>query len=287
MKMRRSMTLPAALVVAAVSMVLGAARADVTATREIEDRVRVNGGEPLVVIVDNVFGSVRVTAHDRDSVDMTATETIRGDLQADIDRARAQVELRTESEPGRVAFRVRDVDENGSRRERWNRWDDFNVEYDIQIRVPRGAAVDLATVNDGDIVVDGVRGEFEVSNVNGAVRLTGLRGGGRASTVNGNIEATFERTPEVATLYKTINGRIEVTFPQDLAADLEFKTMHGEIYTDFEAEPVVRQATAERARDGGRMLRMDQSAAVRVGGGGPAHAFQTMNGDIYVRKAAR
>ena len=44
--------------------------------------------------------------------------------------------------------------------------------------MPRDAAVELKTVNDGEIVVDGVRGDFDVRNVNGAVRLSGLRGRG-------------------------------------------------------------------------------------------------------------
>ena len=70
-------------------------------------RCRSTAGQPLVVIVRNIMGSVRVTEHDSDRVEMHAVETIRGDLQADIARARAELQLRTESEPGRVAFRVR------------------------------------------------------------------------------------------------------------------------------------------------------------------------------------
>jgi hypothetical protein len=105
--MRLRLTVPkAAFTAGALTAFFGAARADVTATRTLEDSVRVSGGRPPVVIFKNVFGSIRVTAHDRDTVDMTATETIHGDLQADIDRARAEVHLRTESEgrPSHSAF---------------------------------------------------------------------------------------------------------------------------------------------------------------------------------------
>ena len=85
---------------------------EVTGTRMLQESVRVPGAGAPVVIVKNVFGSIRVTTHDRDTVDMTATETVHGDLQADIARARAEVELRTESEEGRVAFRVRRIGDN-------------------------------------------------------------------------------------------------------------------------------------------------------------------------------
>ena len=130
--------------------------------------------QPLVVIVKNITGSVRVTEHDRDRVEMHATETVRGDLQADIERARAELQLRTESEPGRVAFRVRRIGDDGDATATaadvgWD--DDYSVEYDIEVRVPRGATLDVATVNDGDVTAEGVSGDFTLANVNGAVRL--------------------------------------------------------------------------------------------------------------------
>ena len=283
-----SMDLQAAFAAAILAASAGAARADVTATRTLEESVAVERGSAPLVIVKNVFGSVRVITHNRDTVDMTATETITGDLQSDIDRARAEVELRTDSEPGRVAFRVRRSGADGECDCGRNWWDGFKVQYDIEVRVPQDAALDLATVNDGDIVVEGVRGELEASNVNGGVRLTGLRGAGQVSTVNGKIDARFERAPEEAVSFKTVNGKIDVTFPESLAADLKFQTMNGEIYTDFDAAPVAAEPARQGSRDGrGFVLRMERSPVLRVGGGGPTHSFQTLNGDIYVRKGAR
>src|SRR5690349_7338419 len=226
----RFTTMRLAPVCAALLWSLGAAADDLTATRTIEDSVPVGGERGLVLIVSDVFGSIRVTAHDRDTVDLKAVETVRGKLQADLDKARAEIGLRTQHEPGRVAFRVRRLDDkDGGDCCRGNRWDDYSVSYDIEIKVPRGAAVDLSTVNNGDIVVDGVQGDFVVHNVNGAVRLTGLRGSGEITTVNGPIEATFERAPSAATRFKTVNGKVDVTFPQNLAADLDLETVHGEL----------------------------------------------------------
>jgi DUF4097 and DUF4098 domain-containing protein YvlB len=262
------------------------ARADLTATRTIEDSVPAEPGS-LVVIVDDVFGSIRVTAHDRNVVELTAVETVTGDLRADLDRARAEVELRKQQEPGRVAFRVRRVGDSSSCECGWNRWIDYVVKYDIELRVPRDAGVDLSTVNDGDIVVDGVRGGFEVANVNGAIRLSGLRGSGKVHTVNGKIEARFDAAPLAATSFKTVNGEIEATFPANLAADVETKTMHGEIYTDFDVQPIARDAVAETSRDGRRYTFRRPSAAIRIGAGGPTYSFETLNGDILIRKVQR
>jgi hypothetical protein len=274
----------------ALATALGAAssgsRADLAATRMLQESLAVDRSRPLLVIVDNVFGSIRVTGEERGSVEMTATETIRGDLQADIDRARREVELRIEHEDGRAAFRVRRVGESGDCE--CGRWQDYVVEYEIELRVPQDAAIELETVNGGDIEVVGVRGDVDVRNVNGGVNLAGLRGSGRAATVNGELDARFERAPARATSFKTVNGEIDVEFPRDLAADLEFKTMHGEVYTGFDAEPVVGEPTTERRRDGGAVvIRTARASRVRVGSGGPTHSFETINGDVYVREGGR
>jgi hypothetical protein len=260
-------------------------RAEVVETRMVEESVPLGDERTPLVVVRNVFGSVRVTAHDRPSVDMTATETIRADTQADVERARAEVALHTERDAEEIAFRV----QSGGNDDcdcRWNRWDDYVVEYDIEVRVPAGASLDLSTVNDGEILVDNVHGDFEVRNVNGAIRLTGLRGSGRATTVNGALEATFERVPAGETAFKTVNGRIEVAFPADLSADLAFKTMHGEIWTDFDVEPIPIAPTSESTREGTRfVIRSDRRSLIRVGTGGPTHSFETLNGDIEVVEA--
>jgi hypothetical protein len=288
--LKRFTSFKAAIAAAALAVCASTARAEVTSTRMLEESVRVPGAGAPVVIVKNVFGSIRVSTHDRETVDMTATETVHGDLQADIARARAEVELRTESEEGRVAFRVRRIGDDRDFGNHWdgNHWDGYRIEYAIEVRVPRDAGVELSTVNNGEIVVDGVRGDFVVSNVNGAVRLTGLRGAGRISTVNGPVEASFERAPATATQFKTVNGKIEVTFPPDLAADLDFKTMHGQFYTDFDVQTLARAPETERRRDGDRLvIRTQRASVLRVAGGGPALSFETLNGSVYVRRAGR
>jgi hypothetical protein len=269
-----------------IATLVGAApaAADIVETRELEDSLAVPGREPLVVIVRNIFGPIQVIAHDRDRVEMHATETIRGDLQADIERARAEVALETQQEPGRVAFRVRhrgsDPNCNCG-----PRFEDYRVEYAIELRVPREAAVEVATINDGDLSVEGVAGDFALSNVNGAVRLIDASGSGSVTTVNGKVEATFERAPTEPTSFKTVNGELDVTFPETLAADLGFATMNGEVFTDFDVETIAATPTQSSTRSGAFVMRISRDSTFRVGGGGPRHSFNTLNGDIYIRKA--
>jgi hypothetical protein len=266
--------------VAAVSL----AEAEVVDTRMLEERVAVDDVAGLEVVVDNVFGRIRVTGHDRSTVEMHAVETVRADTQSDIERAHSEVGLRTVQEPGRVAFLVRRTDDDCSC-DCSCRWNGYIVEYDIELRVPHQAAIDVSTVNDGEIVAEGVHGSFRASNVNGPVTLRGLREAGHAETVNGDVFASFERSPVDATSFETVNGDIEVVFPRDLSGDLYFKSMRGEFWTDFAVMSLPVSPVPEAS--GGRtfVIRADRYATVRVASGGPAHTFETLNGDIYVRES--
>ena len=274
---------PAAASAVALLALAGAARADVVETRELAETIPVSAAEPLVVVVENISGPIRITGHDADRVEMQATETVRGDLQSDIERARETMQLRTESEPGRVAFLVRPAGGADDCNCRGRGWDAFSVEYDIEVRVPRGAVLDVATVNDGDVTVEGVNGEFELANVNGAVRLIEAAGGGIVHTVNGDIDASFARVPE-PTAFRTVNGDLDVTFPANLSAELQFNTMRGDVFTDFDVESLSDPPDARRDR-GRYIVRTNRASAFRIGAGGERHSFNTLNGDIYVRKA--
>ena len=96
-------------------------------------------------------------------------------------------------------------------------------------------------------------------------------------------EAAFAAAPSGPSVFRTVNGRVTVTLPGTLSADLRLKTLHGGLYTDFDTTPLPTRATAER-REGRLVFRPDRHASVRVGSGGPELTFETINGDVEVRK---
>lgn len=282
--MRRSIRIATGTASAALLALAGNASAEVVDTRELMETIPVTANEPLVVTVKNIIGPIHVTGHDRNTVEMHATETVHGDLQADIERARADMQLRTETEPGRVAIRVRHVGDDDNDGRRNSSWDNYSIEYDIEVRVPRGATIDISTVNDGDVTVEDVNGEFTLRNVNGGVRLVRAGGSGTINTVNGNVEAVFARAPSEATSFHTVNGELDVTFPANLSAELAFHTMQGDVFTDFDVESL--STPPEVRRDRGRyFMNANRNSAFRIGTGGERYSFNTLNGDIFVRKA--
>lgn len=260
----------------------GGHRGWVTAERTLrEARPLAAGG---TVTVDNYWGAIRVTATDGSEVTMTATETISArdaELQA---RARREVTLRVEEHAGGVRFFVDGPFRCQERQHRWCDWDDlYEVIYDFELRVPRQAKLDLATVNDGDIEVDGVRGPFRVANVNGEITLEGMASGGEAHTVNGGVRVTFAENPQADSEFETVNGNVDVTLRRGLGAEFRLRTMNGEIYSDFEyrARPV---AEVSESRERGRYVyKVDHTTSISIGSGGPRIGLASLNGDLLIR----
>jgi len=273
--------------------VVGAASAGtgVVRSRTLHETVPVEPGRSVTLCVDNVFGSIRVEAHDGPSIEMVAEETVEARDEAAAERARQEVRL----DVGREGDRVRMIVDGPFRdreRDGWchdHDWRDYTVTYDFEIRVPRQTHLELKTVNAGRVEVEGVHGNLRVANVNGGITLEGVGGESvEATTVNGPLKARFDENPSGDSSFHTVNGEIELWLQPDVSADLRFKTFNGQALTDFEVQPLPLEPVVEEGRDGGRrVFRAHSWSAVRVGRGGPQLSFETLNGDILIRDARR
>ncbi|MCP5110139.1 MAG: DUF4097 domain-containing protein [bacterium] len=173
---------------------------------------------------------------------------------------------------------------------------------DLTIQVPRSTSLNIRTVNNGHITVEGISGEIEATNVNGRVSVTDVAGSVVANTVNGGVKVTFtEVTSDKLMSFSSLNGDIDVTFPADVRANVKMETENGDVYTDFDIqmdttprEPIVdeREESEEREVEGGRerkraryRVRTEHAARGTINGGGPEFSFKTFNGDIFIRQA--
>ena len=158
-------------------------------------------------------------------------------------------------------------------------------ETGVRVSVPRQTSVRARTVNDGDVVVEGVTGEHELSNVNEDVTATDISGSVVVNTTNGDITVSMlELTPNKAMSFTSMNGDVEVRLPANLAADLHITTNRGDILTDFDVDVQPRETIVERSEDGERyQVRLESEVRATVGGGGPEMRFKTFNGDIVIR----
>lgn len=243
--------------------------------------------------VDNLYGSITVTADDGETVRMTAHETVEAETAEQLDLARREVSLDISARGNTVAILVDGpfrCDDGAVRGDHcWPRWRDrgYQVRYDFELLVPRTLDLVLSTINDGQVAVRGVSGTFSVRNVNGSIALAEVAGGGRLRTVNGAIDLELVAQPTAGWSLKTINGDLDASFPGDLAADLRFEVRNGDVFTDFEVAPRTLPSAQPTRRGDRFVFKVEPAFGARVAAGGPELAFDTLNGNIYVRNAQR
>lgn len=238
------------------------------------------------LLVDNLAGSIVVEGYDGDVVHLTARRTTRATSERRYNEASEDITLEVVAERDRIEVVV-----ESPWRDRWGGWErrgyeyyGYRVRYDLRLKVPKNIAVYLRTIDEGDIEVRGIEGRFEVKNVNGSVSMNDIAGYGRVATVNGSLDLSFSTPPTDDCAFRTVNGEVNVIFPTGLSAVLVLKTFNGKAYTDFDfmaAKPSTWKQVTKRGRT---MYKLTDRYAVQVGDGGPRIAFDTLNGDITIKK---
>lgn len=238
--------------------------------------------------VNNVNGFIHVTGDGGNTVRLDAEKIMRARDSGEMARAKSEVTLDINQKDGIAQFYVngpfRDHDHASSYHgfhESESRH--YDVTYNLTIRVPRTIGLTLKTVN-GELICADTSGKFDVNGVNGSITMTGIAGSGYVRTVNGPTTVTFRENPKAESEFHSLNGKVDVSFQPDLSADIRVKTFNGAAYTDFESTALAGQASI--AQNGAKWVyRKNQFANLRVGKGGPELTFETLNGDIRIRKA--
>lgn len=285
-KVARSACLASGLVLLASS---SAFSEELRESRVLEESYTLKSDGPPRIVVDNIFGSINIRGHRSDVVLLKARETHFAESAAAMARSWDEVGLEVFQRDAEIEFFVdgpfRRSDCEDRRRSSRREDPNYQVRYDFEILVPSQARLLVKTVNDGDIAVVDVRGDFEVSNVNGSIRLSGLAGSGSAETINGEVSAQFDVNPRAATRFSTINGEVDVHFQPDLSAELRLEAKWGEIWTEYAVRPLPNPAPTRRVESGRTVIEFNSGSRVQVGAGGPILEFETLNGDIYVRRS--
>ncbi len=255
----------------------------------VEKTFTVENPQAARVEVENVWGDIRVTGTSGREVRILARETISGDSKQDVDRARQDVRLELTQSGDTVRayvdgpFRCDCRDgRTGTRRGRLG----YKAIFDFEIQAPAEAAVYLRTVNNGEIAVSGISGDYDIENINGRAEIADAAGSGRVYALNGGVKVTFRRNPRGESYFGSLNGPVDLYFQPDLSADLRLKTFNGEIYSDFPVTALPRPAGTTERHDG-RTVYKSRWAGARIGKGGPEIALDGFNGDIRILKRGK
>ena len=237
-------------------------------------------GQPGSLKVELMNGSIKVTAYS--GKDVVVGYSGRGDDDRKKDRQNDAAANGLRRIPNN-SFGLEASEENNRVVVRTN---SFNKEMDLDIKVPRDFSVKLSTLNGGKIIVEGVNGEMEISNLNDDIRLTDVSGSVVANTLNGDLQVSLRKiNPNVPMAFSTMNGKIDVALPANAKFVTKMKTDNGEIYSDFEMNFNKDDKEKDLVKvGGGKSIKLDKWLYGSVNGGGPEFMFKTFNGNIYIRK---
>ncbi|WP_258137987.1 DUF4097 family beta strand repeat-containing protein [Mucilaginibacter phenanthrenivorans] len=242
------------------------------------------------VAICNLDGSIRVEGYAGDKVIIEIDETITADDQKTVEEGKRDFKLGFDQKGDSViAYTAYPYDTRPHRN--WNRGNNDNhIEYQVKlqytVKVPNQVDLYASTVNEGDIFVKNVYGVLKINNVNGGIEIANAKGTTSAHTVNGPVTVTYLRNPPEASSYYSVNGELNVTYPQDLSADVQFKSMNGEFFTDFSNAEVLpsRVSKTETKSGSGTTYKLSKASDIRFGSGGKTFKFETLNGNIYIKK---
>jgi hypothetical protein len=242
--------------------------------------------KPRELLVDNIFGSIEVEGYEGQEVKLFIYKTLKGQSKKKIQKAREEVKLEITEEGNTIDLYVDGPFRCHNKRGRGKKWRDpgYEVQFDFDLKVPQKINLYLQTVNNGNIEVQNVDGEFEIKNVNGKIVMTEVGGAGQAHTVNGEVRVLFSRNPESDCSFHTINGPIEITFCKNLSADFRLKTFNGEAYSDYPFSYISGRAAIQGRKKGKYVYKSDRFIGIRVSKGGPEIKMDTLNGNILISK---
>lgn len=242
------------------------------------------------LFIYNVTGFIKVEGYSGTKIILEMDKTITADDDKNLEAGKKEFSLAfSQKSDSILAYIASPFDSRPRRNWQYNN-DRRDIEYDFKVdftvKVPYGINLHISTVNDGIITVNNVSGNLHVNNVNDEISIKNAKGTTYAHTVNGDVTVNYTTNPSEESSYYTINGNIRVTYQPGLSADLQFKSMNGEFYTDF-SETVLLPATTKKIQNTkgeGTVYKLDAVTSVRFGRGGKIFRFETLNGNVYIKK---
>ena len=258
------------------------------------------------LIVSNINGGIKVEGYSGDKILLEVKKTINAKTDERLDRGKAELQLGVMDRADTVIFYISDGCNQFIRSKRNGRnsgsphqggWGyqsinshGCNLVYDytmdFTLKVPASVNLSVNTINEGDVIVNNVNGIVKASNINGNIRLTRLKGEAEAHTINGDVDIEYVSIPEEPCRFYTLNGDINAFFPPALSANLTFESFNGSFYTNMDDLESLPQKVIKSNRGEGLQYKITGNQ-FKVGNGGPLLAFETFNGNVYLKKSTK
>lgn len=243
--------------------------------------------ESSVFALYNISGYVKVEGYSGNQVMIEVDQTITSNNAEDLELAKNEFKAGFDQKADSIiAYTAAPYDSRPNKGNNKNISRHYTFRLDYTVKVPNNMNIRVSTINGGEVMVKDVYGTLNASNINGSINIINAKAATEAHTVNGSLTASYLVVPP-ASDYKTVNGKVEITYPASLSADLQLKSMHGQYYTDFpNTENIPADVVKTTTRNNnGAMYKLNKITKVRVGNGGKLFKFETLNGNIYIKKS--
>jgi len=141
---------------------------------------------------------------------------------------------------------------------------------DLVIKVPLNFSLMLKNLTAGDIKVDNVTGDHEISISAGNITLSNIGGSVSAHTNKGNIKADMAAVKKDSPLaFSNVGGIIDVSLPSSLKANVKLQTEFAKVHSEFDVEPQINT---------GKLI------IGKINGGGAEILMKSVIGNVDLRK---
>jgi DUF4097 and DUF4098 domain-containing protein YvlB len=257
------------------------------------------------IIVANINGNIKVTGYEGEKIIVEVNRQIFGKTEARLQKGKEELQLGILDRADTIIFYVQEgcnkfgqkvkgsKNNNGWDRNGWGyNWDckdrdcqpQYDYKLDFTIKVPAGIHVSLSTINEGDIVVENVKGTVDANNINGSIKLSNLVREADASTINGDVDIEYTVNPSKDCRFYTLNGDINAVFQKGLAASLSFESFNGSFYTNMDNLTKLPAQVVKSSKGEGIKYKVTGNR-YKIGSGGGAYLdFETFNGNVYLKE---
>lgn len=260
--------------------------------------------EGNALMVANMNGNVKVVGYEGDKIIMEVTKSISAKTNGRLESGKLEVQLGIIDRADTIIVYTQDAcsqfgkqtrqmkNHGGSFRYGWGyQWNerqnnchlDYDYRMDFTIKVPTSVHVMLSTINNGDVVVENMKGIVLAGNINGNIKLTNLEREAEATTINGNVDISYKQNPLKDCRFYSLNGDINALFQPGLTANMSFESFNGSFYTNIEKLESL-PVKVEKAKHGEGIQYKVNGNRYQIGKGGALLDFETFNGNVYLKE---
>lgn len=242
--------------------------------------------------VQNLSGSIAIEGYDGTTVLVTVEKTITASNTTNLELGKKEIGIKVINQGDKIIV-YPDVPNMHYKDGRFtnincDRWEEspYGHTLNFKVKIPKKNRIKVGAINNGELLVKNTRGSFiEANNINGGIELLNVTGQTKVRCINGAVSISYADNPTLDSTYYSLNGDINITYQKDLSADIAFKSMNGELFTDFD---IAKQFAKTTKNDSGKKknakYKYESKPVVQIGKGGLSFDFETLNGDVIIKK---